>query len=49
MKPDSKEMLLYKAVDPAMKASLKTLAGGEELDSAIAWDAWWRDQKEWKD
>ncbi len=42
-KPESREMRMYKAVDAAMKECLKAFSGGESLDSALAWDAWWRD------
>lgn len=45
---ESAERKLYETLDAAMKASLKRLTG-EELDSALAYDAWWRDQKVWKD
>ncbi|MHC4958758.1 MAG: HEAT repeat domain-containing protein [Planctomycetota bacterium] len=50
-KPESREMRMYKAVDPVMKTTLSAFAKGEELDSALAWDAWWRDQatKKWED
>ena len=47
-KRDSAEMKMYTTLDAAMKTSLKAIAG-EELDSALAYDAWWRDQKVWKD
>ena len=48
-KKESIEMRMYKAMDVAMKATLKTMSGGESLDSALAWDAWWRDNatKKW--
>jgi len=47
-KRDSAEMKMYTTLDAAMRTSLKAIAG-EELDSALAYDAWWRDQKVWKD
>ena len=37
---ESKEMKRYNAVAPAMNATLKAMSGGEELDSAKAWNAW---------
>jgi hypothetical protein len=50
-KPESREMKMYKAVHPAMKTTLSAFAKGEELDSALAWDAWWRDRatQKWED
>lgn len=42
-RPESRAMRMYKAVDAAMRESLKAFSGGESLDSALAWDAWWRD------
>ena len=42
-KPESREMSMYKLVNAAMKETLKAFSGGESLDSALAWDAWWRD------
>jgi hypothetical protein len=41
--PDSREMHMFKKVKPAMDSTLKLYSGGEELDSALAWDAWLRD------
>lgn len=41
--PDSKEMKLYGEMTPAMNATLKAFSGGEELDSAKAWDSWLRE------
>jgi HEAT repeat protein len=40
---DSREMHMYAKVKSAMDATLKLFSGGEELDSALAWDAWLRD------
>lgn len=49
--PESREMKLYNAVAPAMNATLKAMSGGEELDSAKAWDAWLAENltKPWAD
>lgn len=50
-KPESREMHMYKQMDPAMRETLKAFSGGESLDSALAWDAWWREKSKqpWKD
>ncbi len=42
-KPESIQMRMYKAMDAAMRNTLKAFSGGENLDSALAWDAWYRD------
>ncbi len=42
-KPESIPMRMYKAMDAAMKKTLRAFSGGENLDSALAWDAWYRD------
>jgi hypothetical protein len=40
---DAPPMLLYKAVKAVVDDALKAFSGGESLDSAIAWDAWLRE------
>ena len=49
--PDSREIALYNALRPAMNETLKAFSGGEELDTAQAWDAWLRENagKPWAD
>jgi hypothetical protein len=49
--PESREMKLYNAVAPAMNAVLGAMSGGEQLDSAKAWDAWLAENltKPWAD
>ncbi|MGQ0613511.1 MAG: HEAT repeat domain-containing protein [Planctomycetaceae bacterium] len=49
--PESRELKLYNALRPAMNETLKAFSGGEELDSAQAWDAWLRENigKRWEE
>ncbi|MGH7163269.1 MAG: HEAT repeat domain-containing protein [Planctomycetota bacterium] len=49
--PESVEMKLHDALAPAMNETLKAFSGGEQLDSAKAWDAWLRENmtKPWTD
>lgn len=49
--PDSKERKLYDALAAPMNATLKAFSGGEELDSAKAWDSWLRENstRPWPD
>lgn len=40
---ETREMRLYQQMKEPMNATLKAFSGGEELDSAAAWDAWLRE------
>ena len=46
---ESKQMQMYLKTKPAFDKTLKALSGGEELDSAEAWDTWLRENmtKKW--
>ena len=48
---DSTPMEMYLKTRPAFDATLKSLSGGEELDSAESWDTWLRENitKEWEE
>ena len=41
---DSRERKRYDALKPAFDKTLDAYSGGEKLDSASSWDAWWREQ-----
>lgn len=40
---DSKEMKMFLETRPAFNETLKAFSGGEDLDSAEAWEAWMRE------
>jgi len=41
---ESRERKRYDALKPVFDRTLDKYSGGEKLDSASAWDAWWREQ-----
>lgn len=47
----SREMKMYRHMRAALNTTLKAFSRGEELDSALAWDAWYRENatKPWPD